>query len=106
MLQERQLQDFDLDMGNRFPRPTAQSDAERYGGGSRMQLFSDADSEKSGTSSTNKTNSLHDRTPAESDTSISNPLVTARFKHIVTAEGHAVITGRDGDTLQRCEDEP
>jgi len=33
-------------------------------------------------------------------------LVTARFKHIVTAEGHAVITGRDGETLQRCEDEP
>jgi light-regulated signal transduction histidine kinase (bacteriophytochrome) len=34
------------------------------------------------------------------------PLVTARFKHIVTEGGHAVITGRDGDTLQRCEDEP
>lgn len=34
------------------------------------------------------------------------PLVTARFKHVVTEEGHAVITGRDGETLQRCEDEP
>lgn len=34
------------------------------------------------------------------------PLVTARFKHIVTDGGHAVITGRDGETLQRCEDEP
>ncbi|KAK3642225.1 hypothetical protein LTR22_016241 [Elasticomyces elasticus] len=33
-------------------------------------------------------------------------LVTARFKHIVTEGGHAVITGRDGETLQRCEDEP
>ncbi|OCT46390.1 phytochrome-like histidine kinase PHY1p [Cladophialophora carrionii] len=33
-------------------------------------------------------------------------LVTARFKHVVTDEGHAVITGRDGETLQRCEDEP
>ena len=33
-------------------------------------------------------------------------LVTARFKHIVTEGGHAVITGRDGDTIQRCEDEP
>ncbi|PVI02857.1 hypothetical protein DM02DRAFT_521935 [Periconia macrospinosa] len=33
-------------------------------------------------------------------------LVTHRFKHIVTEGGHAVITGRDGDTLQRCEDEP
>lgn len=33
-------------------------------------------------------------------------LVTARFKHVTTEEGHAVITGRDGDVLQRCEDEP
>jgi light-regulated signal transduction histidine kinase (bacteriophytochrome)/CheY-like chemotaxis protein len=33
-------------------------------------------------------------------------LVTARFKHTVTESGHAVITGRDGDILQRCEDEP
>ncbi|KAF2438035.1 hypothetical protein P171DRAFT_166417 [Karstenula rhodostoma CBS 690.94] len=33
-------------------------------------------------------------------------LVTHRFKHVVTEGGHAVITGRDGDTLQRCEDEP
>ena len=33
-------------------------------------------------------------------------LLTARFKHVVTESGHAVITGRDGETLQRCEDEP
>lgn len=33
-------------------------------------------------------------------------LVTARFKHTVTDGGHAVIMGRDGDTIQRCEDEP
>ncbi|TKA82828.1 hypothetical protein B0A55_01047 [Friedmanniomyces simplex] len=33
-------------------------------------------------------------------------LVTARFKHVLTEGGHAVITGRDGETLQRCEDEP
>jgi len=33
-------------------------------------------------------------------------LYTARFKHVVTEDGHAVITGRDGETLQRCEDEP
>jgi len=30
---------------------------------------------------------------------------THRFKHVVTEDGHAVITGRDGK-LQRCEDEP
>nr|POE75475.1 cyanobacterial phytochrome b [Quercus suber] len=33
-------------------------------------------------------------------------LLTARFKHVVTEHGHAIITGRDGETLQRCEDEP
>lgn len=33
-------------------------------------------------------------------------LVTHRFKHIITKDGHAVITGRGGETLQRCEDEP
>ena len=33
-------------------------------------------------------------------------LVTARFKHVVSEGGHAIITGRDGETLQRCEDEP
>lgn len=32
--------------------------------------------------------------------------VTARFKHVVTEGGHAIITGRGGETLQRCEDEP
>ncbi|OTB02195.1 hypothetical protein M426DRAFT_74777 [Hypoxylon sp. CI-4A] len=32
-------------------------------------------------------------------------LMTTRFRHVVTEEGYAVITGRDG-TLQRCEDEP
>ncbi|KAK5133864.1 hypothetical protein LTR08_007195 [Meristemomyces frigidus] len=33
-------------------------------------------------------------------------LITARFKHIIQEGGHAIITGRDGETLQRCEDEP
>lgn len=31
--------------------------------------------------------------------------ITTRFTHVVTDDGHAVITGRDG-VLQRCEDEP
>ena len=33
-------------------------------------------------------------------------LITARFKHVVTSDGHLIVSGRDGDTLQRCEDEP
>ncbi|KAJ5151599.1 hypothetical protein N7492_009894 [Penicillium capsulatum] len=32
--------------------------------------------------------------------------MTARFEHIVTESGHAVITGRDQSTFQYCEDEP
>jgi light-regulated signal transduction histidine kinase (bacteriophytochrome) len=43
--------------------------------------------------------------PISEDSRVAN-LITARFKHVVTEEGHAVITGRDGDVLQRCEDEP
>jgi light-regulated signal transduction histidine kinase (bacteriophytochrome) len=33
-------------------------------------------------------------------------LVAPRFQHVMTDAGHMIITGRDGDTLQRCEDEP
>ncbi|KAI9827896.1 MAG: Light-sensor Protein kinase [Phylliscum demangeonii] len=43
---------------------------------------------------------------AVQDTTAGEEVITARFKHVITSEGHAVITGRDGETLQRCEDEP
>lgn len=33
-------------------------------------------------------------------------MITSRFQHVVTAEGHAVIAGRDEKALRRCEDEP
>lgn len=33
-------------------------------------------------------------------------LMTSRFKHVVTESGHAIITGREGEDLQYCEDEP
>ncbi|KAF1912096.1 hypothetical protein BDU57DRAFT_78588 [Ampelomyces quisqualis] len=33
-------------------------------------------------------------------------LVTHRFKHVTSEGGHMIITGRGGDILQRCEDEP
>ncbi|KAK6856306.1 Cyanobacterial phytochrome B [Apiospora arundinis] len=36
---------------------------------------------------------------------INEGLFTTRFRHVVTDEGHAILTGRDG-TLERCEDEP
>lgn len=72
-----------------------------------MRLFSDASS--SDTTSIRGTDYsgsvVGTRTPAD-DGSIISSLVTARFKHVVTEDGHAVITGRDGDALQTCEDEP
>ncbi|BCS21668.1 putative sensor histidine kinase/response regulator [Aspergillus puulaauensis] len=33
-------------------------------------------------------------------------LMTSRFRHIVTDDGHAVITGRTVDSFKACEDEP
>lgn len=33
-------------------------------------------------------------------------LVTSRFQHVMTDSGHAVITGRGGESFQYCEDEP
>lgn len=41
-------------------------------------------------------------TPSESP---DGGFVTARFRHVMTDDGHAIITGHDG-ILQRCEDEP
>lgn len=46
------------------------------------------------------TGSLHNRA---ADT---EGLMTTRFKHVMIEGDHAVIVGRDGETLQRCEDEP
>ncbi|KAI1101263.1 hsp90-like protein [Jackrogersella minutella] len=45
--------------------------------------------------------SFERRSPGE----LNDKLTTVRFRHVMTDEGHAVITGRDGN-LQRCEDEP
>ncbi|KAF2804723.1 uncharacterized protein BDZ99DRAFT_481176 [Mytilinidion resinicola] len=86
------------------------------------QLFSDIQSNKSGESDgTSRTGSLLTDKDKQSTASrsasimsgtsghsggVEEGLMTARFKHIITEGGHAVITGRDGDTLQRCEDEP
>lgn len=89
--------------------PASANESSRYGGGSRMRLFSDASSEKSNTRTESSyvdqsARSQGTQTPSEAGSI--NGHVTARFKHIVTAEGHAVITGRDVDAIQRCEDEP
>ncbi|KGO44338.1 CheY-like superfamily [Penicillium expansum] len=56
---------------------------------------------QSRTGSTASLSSHTQRRSAEDDAH-----VTARFKHVMTDGGHAVITGRDGEAFQYCEDEP
>jgi light-regulated signal transduction histidine kinase (bacteriophytochrome) len=40
------------------------------------------------------------------DGELGHNFVTARFQHLVTEKGHAVITGEDTSSFQYCEDEP
>lgn len=37
---------------------------------------------------------------------LDDEIITTRFRHVVMPDGHAIITGRDADAPQRCEDEP
>ncbi|KAL8991687.1 MAG: hypothetical protein Q9169_007746 [Polycauliona sp. 2 TL-2023] len=79
-------------------------DRERMGGARQMSTFVDTNSVKSESAmSASAPQSVSDNRTTQDET---GGILTARFKHVVTEEGHAVIIGRDGDTLQRCEDEP
>ncbi|KAL8686884.1 MAG: hypothetical protein Q9218_006795, partial [Villophora microphyllina] len=78
------------------------AEKERMGGARQMQSFIDHSSSKS--ESMSAVQSVADSNKAAQDDT--GGILTARFKHVITDEGHAVIIGRDGDTLQRCEDEP
>lgn len=75
--------------------------------GRPLNLFADGDSD----SASDATNDIGSQTVNESSTGRRTPgelneqLYAPRFRHVVTDDGHYVITGRDG-TLQRCEDEP
>ncbi|KAI1649026.1 hsp90-like protein [Daldinia loculata] len=75
-----------------------------------FSIFNDASSDVSdktksstplNTEGSNPDGSSGRRSPGE----LNDTLMTARFRHVITEEGHAVITGRDSK-LQRCEDEP
>ena len=79
-----------------------QSPGERMGGARQMQIFADSASMRSQTEGDSQSIAESVRSQADD----AGGLITARFKHVITEEGHAVIIGRDGDTLQRCEDEP
>ena len=90
----------------------AAGELERMGGTRQMNIASDKESVRSASVGSTR-GSLHGGTILKSGgTSVISAIEdlggipTARFKHVVTEGGHAIITGRDGDTLQRCEDEP
>ncbi|KAK0654217.1 Bacteriophytochrome [Lasiodiplodia hormozganensis] len=73
-----------------------------------QQIFSDIMSTTSEMHSSDKVSSSAPSISGQSTNESlgDTPLMTARFKHVISDGGHAIITGRDGDVLQRCEDEP
>ncbi|KAI2468178.1 hsp90-like protein [Annulohypoxylon bovei var. microspora] len=75
-----------------------------------LPLFSYAssdNSDKTRESTSTRTGGSHpgDSSGRKSPGELNDTLMTVRFRHVVTEEGYAVITGRDG-ALERCEDEP
>ncbi|XP_014555803.1 hypothetical protein COCVIDRAFT_27376 [Bipolaris victoriae FI3] len=86
--------------------------AQRGGQPIPSQLFNDMSSNKSNGSvhSDSRSPSFKPEQAPSTKSGISSmdmgDLVTHRFKHVSTEGGHMVITGREGETLQRCEDEP
>ncbi|KAH7319694.1 hypothetical protein B0I35DRAFT_478022 [Stachybotrys elegans] len=93
------------------PLSSIQADALRHNASTPLQLdiaSSDKDTEDSGAAEDAVPPALRlgSASMASGFQSLTDiPHVTTRFTHIVTDEGHSVITGRDG-VLQRCEDEP
>ncbi|KAL8940196.1 MAG: hypothetical protein Q9216_002947 [Gyalolechia sp. 2 TL-2023] len=84
---------------------TQSAEKERMGGARQLQTFVNSSSAQSESGpSVSAPQSIADSQKGLQDET--GGILTARFKHVVTDEGHAVIIGRDGDTLQRCEDEP
>lgn len=89
-------------------RVSTRNEGERMGGSRQMQTFRDIASTKSQTTTGqhgNDAQSVVDSVGSGTQDE-SGGVLSARFKHVVTEDGHAVIVGRDGDVLQRCEDEP
>ncbi|KAA6413225.1 MAG: ATPase of HSP90 chaperone DNA topoisomerase II histidine kinase [Lasallia pustulata] len=87
---------------------SAPGSSQRIEGTTPVQLSGDTASVKSESVATTG-GGAETKSRAESIRSLADQapgFVTARFRHVVTDGGHAVTTGRDGDVLQRCEDEP
>ncbi|TDZ25484.1 hypothetical protein Cob_v001947 [Colletotrichum orbiculare MAFF 240422] len=89
------------------PLSSVQADAARHANSKPLELFRDTASDGEEDSARGDDASLTSAsvsTGQPGDTSHEG-LFTTRFKHVVTNEGHHVITGTDG-VPQRCEDEP
>ncbi|KAK2030461.1 hsp90-like protein [Colletotrichum zoysiae] len=88
------------------PISSVQADVARHSS-QPLDIFQDFPSDAEDSSAQGDGSSHHPialSTGALGDTA-NDGLLTTRFKHVVTDEGHHVITGTDG-VLQRCEDEP
>ncbi|KAB5566609.1 hypothetical protein GE09DRAFT_1273380 [Coniochaeta sp. 2T2.1] len=95
-------------------KSSVQADADRRGTATHIPSFldnlpdhdnnSDDEDQESSKSEQMGSNSTGRQTPSVNE-QLPEEHYTLRFKHVITDEGHAVITGRDG-TMQRCEDEP
>ncbi|KFY51143.1 hypothetical protein V497_09333 [Pseudogymnoascus sp. VKM F-4516 (FW-969)] len=92
----------------RSPIATSQDNYDRPGGENRSQLFNGDDRSNNLNEELSSkglgTSSPSQRGPSSDQGSVTEH-ITVKYKHVVTTEGHAVITGRDGEELQRCEDE-
>ena len=84
----------------------SENHGERMGGSRQVQTFADTASVQNQPITQAVEDSHNVSVSTKSNDDFGAGHLTARFKHVVTDEGHAVIIGRDGDTLQRCEDEP
>ncbi|KAK4162864.1 hypothetical protein QBC43DRAFT_70995 [Cladorrhinum sp. PSN259] len=89
-------------------KSSIQADAERHGSLNSVPLNladSSEDDEHDLSTELPRAATTASSTPKTTMESLNETLYASRFKHVITEEGHAVITGHDG-TLQRCEDEP
>lgn len=86
-------------------RDSAQSsDVEAKWGARSESSLSVRESSEMATASTDDDDS-RSRSQATDAKSKDEPIVTFRFEHVATDDGHHVVVGREG-ILQRCEDEP
>lgn len=93
---------------NNGAKSSIQADAERQG--SRpLPIFNTDSSDEEGSETPGEVGAFHPSVSGGDAHSVTDSaidgLMTTRFKHVATDDGHLIITGRDG-TLQRCEDEP